>query len=379
MVNENINFTEPKICDCGGNLEKQWYIYFSCTDLVRKETKQFRYKLGINRAKTLRQRKQLAKEALEAVRTLLYEQGFNPFDKSVKGEKKLLVDSLQNVLEIKNLSVRLRSKQTYKHCVDILKKWLEVKMLLNIEIGQFDKSHVLEFVDWLISELKYKGKTTNVMIGCLKTLFYMLVEREIIATNPFCVFKKMKEDEGHNVAFTPNEACRAIAYMKQHNIRLYYATQFVRYGFIRKTELTSLRVCDINLNNHTIVISAEASKNRRQDCVTIPKSLERIIGEMKLDKYNSEDYLFGRDLETGPVRLRRTADLSEAHREMITALGMRSELIFYGWKHTGCVELYNLTKDPYIVCRQCRHSDIRMTMKYLRSLGLGVNDAVRDW
>lgn len=106
--------------------------------------------------------------------------------------------------------------------------------------------------------------------------------------------------------------------------------------------------------------------------------------EMKLDKANPDDYIFGKGLETCTTRLKRTADISDAHREIIEALGMRNELIFYGWKHTGCVELYcvelyNVIKDPYVVCRQCRHSDIRMTMKYLRSLGLGINDAVREW
>ena len=47
--------------------------------------------------------------------------------------------------------------------------------------------------------------------------------------------------------------------------------------------------------------------------------------------------------------------------------------------HTGVVDLYNHTKDAYIVMRQCRHSDIKMTMIYLRSLGCGVNEQVREW
>ena len=36
-------------------------------------------------------------------------------------------------------------------------------------------------------------------------------------------------------------------------------------------------------------------------------------------------------------------------------------------------------KNAYIVMRQCRHSDIKMTMIYLRSLGCGVNEQVREW
>ena len=106
MVAENIQFTDPRICDCGGDITKQWYVYFTCTDLIKKETKQFRYKLGINRVKEIRKRKKVAKEAVEAIKDLLYNDGFNPFEKSVQGDKRVLLDSLREMLEIKNLTVR---------------------------------------------------------------------------------------------------------------------------------------------------------------------------------------------------------------------------------------------------------------------------------
>lgn len=379
MVAENIQFTEPRICDCGGDMTKQWYVYFTCTDLVRKETKQFRYKLGINRVKEIRKRKKAAKEAVEAIKDLLYNDGFNPFEKSVQGDKCILLDCLWDMFDIKKLSVRLRSRQTYKHAIDLLSRWMGIKSLSRMEVGDFQKKHAIEFVDWLQKEKSYKGKTVNSTVGDLKAMFYMLVDREICKSNPFTVIKKLKEEEGKNVAFTPYEIEKVLKYMRKVNIRLYYATQFVRYAFIRRTELTGIKVGNINLNSHTITIPADISKNGKHDSVTIPKSLEKIILEMGLNKADPDLYIFGKGLETCKSKLRRVADISDAHRDIIEALDMRRELIFYGWKHTGCVELYNIVKDPYVVCRQCRHSDIKMTMRYLRSLGLGINEAVRDW
>lgn len=379
MVAENIQFTEPRICDCGGDITKQWYVYFTCTDLIRKETKQFRYKLGINRVKEIRKRKKVAKEAVEAIKDLLYNDGFNPFEKSVQGDKRILLDCLREMREIKKVSVRLRTRQSYKHAVDLLSRWMDKKNLSKMEVGDFEKKHAIEFADWLQKEKSYTGKTVNNTIGHLKSLFYMLVHREICKGNPFSAVKKLKEEEGKNVAFTSDEVDKVLKYMKKANLRLYYATQFVRYGFIRKTELTGLKVGNINLKSHTITIPADISKNRKHDSVTIPQSLEKIILEMGLDKADPDLYIFGKGLQTCNRKEMRTADISNAHREIIEALGMRKELIFYGWKHTGCVELYNKVRDPYVVCRQCRHSDIRMTMRYLRSLGLGINEAVRDW
>ena len=379
MQTNKITFTEPRICDHGGDLSKNWYVYFSCTDCDRGETKQFRYKLGINRIKDLKKRKKAAKEALNTIKEMLYNDGFNPFNKSVQNEKKLLLDYLRQMLEIKKQTSRARTRQTYKHAIDLLGKWLSKSNMDFIEVNNLTKADALKFADYLVTELNYKGKTVNGTIGYLKSMFYMLIDRDIAKSNPFTAVKKLKEDEGKNVAFTPYEVDKITDYLKKHDIRLYYATQFVRYGFIRRTELTGIRVRDINLFTHTITIQSEFSKTRKQDSVTIPKSLEKIILEMGLENADPDDFVFGRGLNTCKNRLRRVADMSDAHKCATDALGLRKELIFYGWKHTGCVELYNKVKDPYVVCRQCRHSDIRMTMRYMRSLGLGINEAVRDW
>lgn len=204
---------------------------------------------------------------------------------------------------------------------------------------QFTHLQALEYVDYLKRERKYSSKTCNDTVGYLKTLFFILVERDIIKSNPFCKIKKSKEEKGKNVAFTPGEIDKVIKYMKIHNERFYYATQFVRYVFIRRTELMYLKVHHISIENQTITIPSEVSKTGKQDSITIPRSLEKVIKEMNLDKANPYDYLFGKSMETCNRRIGRVADFS--------------------LEHTGCIELYRIVRDPYVVCRQCRHSDIK--------------------
>lgn len=378
MQVRDLIFTTPKICDRGGDVTKQWYVYFTCTNQATGEVKQFRYKLGINRHKEKAKKKKAAKEALSAIIDMIEHDGFNPFTKEIHKECKYLLDLLGEMLQVKNKTLRPRSQQMYSHTYNQLSDYLKQADMASIEVNQFGKSDAVKFCDYLI-KLGFRGKTINNTIGYIKTLFFMLVERGYIKDNPFAGIKKLKEDEGKNVAFTTEEIKRLTAYLKRYNKRLYYATQFVRFAFIRRTELTGIKVRDINLDTHTITIAAEVSKTRKQDSVTIPLSLEKIIKEMDLDSYNPDDYVFGHGLITCSRKLRRIATISAEHRKATIALGMREELIFYGWKHTGCVELFNIVKDPYVVCRQCRHSDIRMTMRYMRSLGLGINEAVRDW
>lgn len=375
----NFTFSTPRICDCGGDLSKQWYIYFRAKDESTGDTKQFRYKLGINRFKKKRERQEAAKAALATVISMLEDEGWNPFEQKCETERRNLLVSLEDMLNIKSCSLRKRSVEIYRNALKFFGIWCKDMGYDTFEPSGFTKIHALEYVDYLKMKRNFSGKTCNNTVSYLKTLFFMLVERELIATNPFCAVKKSKEEKGKNVAFTSREAELVMAYMRAHDIRLYYATQFVRYAFIRRTELMYLKVGCVDLRNHTITIPSHVSKTGTQDSITIPRSLESIIMEMGLDKANPDFYIFGKDMETCAKRISRVAYFSDRHRDVISALNLRKELIFYGWKHTGCVELYNIVRDPYVVCRQCRHSDIKMTMRYLRSLGLGINEAVREW
>jgi len=70
----------------------------------------------------------------------------------------------------------------------------------------------------------------------------------------------------------------------------YLATRFVRYCFLRRTELAKLQVKHINWENKTIIIPSKNAKSRVQDSVTIPKTLERMIrqsGVLELDPETS--------------------------------------------------------------------------------------------
>lgn len=60
-------------------------------------------------------------------------------------------------------------------------------------------------------------------------------------------------------------------------------------------------------------------------------------------------------------------------------MGVPSAYTLYSWKHTGCVAMYEKTKDIYLISRLCGHRSIEVTMNYLRSLGLRVNkDSVAE-
>jgi integrase len=127
----------------------------------------------------------------------------------------------------------------------------------------------------------------------------------------------------------------------------------------------------------TITISSESAKNRTQQSVTIPKALEPILRDLKLETYPADWYLFGRYEKISQQRTKKSDYFSYKFRKIANSLNIDKTKGFYAWKHSGVCALYEATKDPYIVMVQARHSDIKTTMIYLRSLGLTVDERVR--
>lgn len=75
------------------------------------------------------------------------------------------------------------------------------------------------------------------------------------------------------------------------------------YCFFRRTELTKLKVNDVNLKEGFITISGKNSKNKKTDNVTIPNALLPLL-QKHLENAKQNDYLFSRiNFEAGKTQM----------------------------------------------------------------------------
>jgi integrase len=242
----------------------------------------------------------------------------------------------------------------------------------------FSEQKARAYFDYCLLERGYSGKTHNIHLSALKAWFTQMLERNIIKVNPFTKIKELPEKMNENVAFTDSERKVVREHLKSNHKRLYYAVQFVYYCFLRRTELIELRVGDIDMERKSIRIPGRNAKNGRSESVTIPKSFEAVLSEMGVNTLPGDYYVFGHKLESCAQRLAKTDYFTDPHRRELRKISIRKDCTFYSWKHTGAMQLYIATKDTYVVMRQCRHTDISITMIYLRSLGLIVDEVVRN-
>ena len=110
---DNFVFSTPRICDCGGDLSKQWYVYFRGKNLLTGESKLFRFKLGINRYSKKRERQDAARAALRNVVNMLEVEGWNPFERQCDNIKKKIGPELDEMLSVRSCTLRKRSIEMY--------------------------------------------------------------------------------------------------------------------------------------------------------------------------------------------------------------------------------------------------------------------------
>lgn len=379
-------FTEPKISPAepeSSDMAKDWYVWFRFFDVSEpdadKQWKQLRYKKGINEFKNFRERLAEANALKQALKEELQD-GWNPLVKDRLHVIKIysIEEALNHVLHIKEMTLKTKTRYAYKYIINLFLEWLKLKGLNVFAIKRFTPGLAQEYMDWMLMKKKYSGRTFNDHLIVLRTFFNCFVERDWILKNPFRSVKKKTQTIGRNLAYTDNERTLLENTLIENDKRLYYFSQIMFHCFIRRSEMTSIKVKHIDMINKTIVIPGENAKNKQQESVVIPKGLEPIIEQMQLGKYSSEDYLFGRKLLTGPVKYKNANWITSRHAAFVRKLNIDTEKNLYSWKHTGVCCYYNATKDPYAIMRQLRHRDLNTTMIYLKSMGLIQNDAFRN-
>jgi len=136
---------------------------------------------------------------------------------------------------------------------------------------------------------------------------------------------------------------------------------------LRKNELLGLRVQDVDIGRRQLTVRGETSKSKRTRKIKIVRELL-----MPLDDYLAER---GNHNYTTPslfVSLTSDRGLSnDGIKHWVANLGGKAGVKFHlhRLRHTFACNAYVACKDPLAIQSLLGHSDLKMTMKYLRSLG----------
>jgi len=371
-------YKKARLVDCDGDISKRWYIEFYAWDVQQDKLLRKRF-YEINNLDTIKDRRAYARRIIGEINELLkdgYHFDLNKVPEEIVTEEKRgysLNEAVDHALEIKKPSIRSTSYPSYKSSVELFKFWTAKNRISQLDVVLFDKLRAVYFDDYLAVQCGFAAKTINGHISYLKSLFQLLVDREILASNPFRSIKKHKESASRkNLAFSPEQIVKMKDILEEKDPLLWLFIQFIYYCYLRPNEIRQLKHSYIQLGEKQIFIPAHISKNGKDGYVTIPDTFYQELMQSK-EFGLGQEYVFQSKRSKSPVSKNM---MGTRFHNLVKGLNLSQDYTLYSWKHSGVVAAYNAGVDIKTIQRQCRHHSLELTDIYLKSLGLGVSQAM---
>ena len=156
------------------------------------------------------------------------------------------------------------SKLTVKYYAEDLekfKKYLDEKHLNYLELNKDDIRDYLKQLD----TLKYKNSTISRILSTLRSFYSYLVIQNLIKINPFKLIRNPKKESKLPVFLSYDEFIELLNKIKSDNefsernkliLEMLYATG------LRVSELTNIKIDDINFSDRSIRVMGKGSKER---------------------------------------------------------------------------------------------------------------------
>jgi integrase/recombinase XerD len=355
-----IDYKPAELC-----IKSQWLVVFYAKNPVTQKLERFRLSVPAISSKTERL-KQGKKIVIEVNKKL--DSGWLPYYSNNEANEfksfEYCVDKFleQTKKEVANGTKRTDTLRSYTSFLSMISKYaIEKKIKMNLVL-EFNKPFVVNYLDWIYYERANSPRTFNNHLLFIGTFVNYCVERGYLKENfTGSISKKTNESKKRQIlTLDVKEKVKAIQKENPHYFVLCMATYFC---FLRRTELTKIKVADVNLRENYITIESENSKNKKTEDVTIPNAYINILAE-HLKKANNNDYLFSaNNFEAGKTQLtpKKISDTWEKFRK---DKKVSSEYQFYSLKDTGITDLLNSGIPAIKVRDQARHYDLKITESY---------------
>ncbi len=343
---------------------KEWRVVYYAKIPTKNEMKRFR--LRVPKAETIRERDKLGRKMVLSVNRKL-ESGWSPFYEDKTHQYKSIDDIFNSFISITNREVEdgIKRKDTLRSYASYLKLFSEflkknrpeLKFLLELDIYVINA-----FLDYVYMERRVSPRTYNNYLRFLFTFFEFCLSKGFLKQNPVEGIKKKPQPKKKRTPLRAHEKEQLKIYGKE-NKAYFTLCMLTYYCFVRRTELTKLKVSAINLIEGKITILGEISKNKKTERVTIPNAFLPLLVE-HLKNANNSDYLFSKNgFKTGNEQL-APKKVSDEWAKFRKKHKINNKYQFYSLKDTGITDLLNSGIPSIKVRDQARHHDLKMTETY---------------
>lgn len=264
-------------------------------------------------------------------------------------------------------------KEAYKHLRKLVPELTKTHQLSTTVLNQFFKE--LQTRKRVVGrdtiKVGVKDSTVATYWGKLNTFFIWLESNGYITANPLSKITKPKEIYTDKKALKKEQIERIYSSITLHSKSSLLARRDIAmistlfFTGARKTEFISLQLRDIDLQKKMITIRAETSKSKRTRVLPINPTLANHLNDYLKErkKYQSEKLFVSSTKDEGLT--------SHGLKHWVKRLNKTSGVKFHlhQFRHTFACNLAKNNIELPNLQKLMGHTDLRMTQRYLRSLG----------
>lgn len=338
-----------------------YYVAYSVTN---PETGKLIVKrIKLNYIKSKRQQRQYAEELIKQINIKLA-RGFNPFLTEKTDKLVLMTEAVTDFLKTKRREVETKAItnatfEDYKQQLNYFATYISKDCFL----FKIKQAEVNGFLDDIYINKALSAVTRNNYLQTLKTFFNYAVSRGFVSENPAKEIKPLKRGEKRRKAIPEDTIKQIFNYLRENGENFYLlACNLLFCCFIRPSEICGLKIKDLNFKKQTIFISAEISKNKKSQIVTMPENVCMMLLDLEIYKFPSDFYIIGKNFMPSIEKLKSSL-LRYKWDDLRKKLGFSQSYQFYSLKDSGITKMLNIL-DVSEVRDQARHSNIAITDTY---------------
>ncbi|WP_104384807.1 tyrosine-type recombinase/integrase [Sphingobacterium sp. HMA12] len=355
------------------DLTKRSYIYIKIGDKKYKEYTGIKLGLDIQPNSSI-----TIKERTEQLRLLEYEfRKAIEFGKYPVNQSKLRIKTTENTPLKELLDIAINNKRkanlSPKYVYHLEKLTEKLKQFLSPEelngnINNLQRSRIQEYMN------QFNSSASNYMISRrhIKAIFAEIDKDFEFNTSIINRTDKRKATPKLHQIYSDNQIKEVLSFLKTNHKDLYLCC-LMSYGCLLRphNEIRLLKRYHFKNNVTEIHLSGDENKGKKIRTVPIPHYVRELIIE-RLEGLSYDDNLFTRKPE-----IHNPYYFSTAWTRMFKLMEkegiIEKNQTIYSFRHTASVNVYKKTKDLHILQQLLGHSDMIVTLKYLR--GLGVHNA----
>ncbi|WP_231489932.1 site-specific integrase [Pedobacter sp. Leaf170] len=366
----------------GGDMTKDWFVWIKYQHPVTGKYIRFRYNTGFNKLKTKQERRDYGKDFVQAITDLLKD-GFTPFAE---------YNVMQNLLDkqktvslcidkfLSELNVRPNTYHKYSLELNLFKNYLKEHGYGDVLLRDIRKGVVVEFLTHYKEKRNWKGKTYNHYLTDITTFFNYFYNNydDYLEKVPTLKLKRAPIEKPGNSAFNDYQFKKLKELMLANDDKLLFTfCSFIYYAALRNvSEANFIKVGDFNFKQKTLKIESGTAKNRKTEYIPLYPDFLELLYELKIPEMPPEWFVFARNRMGAFLGGEKRVGLDYFSRlfkpyKKILKLSERDGI--YCYKHTRAVHLGEDGEELYKIMKLFRHSNLNMTMIYMRDLGINVD------